>query len=385
MDNFSRERILRRSSRHFLTRAMRFRRSSPSSSLLCVRLGLVPFHYGYVVLFVATIGKIMSAPGQSPCIGVVIDAIMCSLGLSRSAISALYLVATVASAASLPLAGQLVDRFGVQRFVTITALCLGASCWLLSACRNAMLLLICFYLLRLFGQGAIFLVSVTAINLWWVKMRGLMMGIAGAGASVGITALVPVLLQHGLATVGWRQTYVVMAVCAAFGMAPLGFAFYRESPETYGMLPDAGKHAGLAASDSAAQQPENENENEAEDVDAKPSSSSSSPEDEPAWTRAEALRTAAFWSVSFGSLSVALTGTAFWFHLTAVIGERVGGTARTAGGDGFGSGDRGGSGSDHMSELGSGDGDVLAGCVSSAAPPPALMSSVYTAPAIASK
>ena len=179
-------------------------------------------HYGYVVLVVATLGKIMSAPGQSPCIGVVIDCIMGAEGLRANHLG-LYLVATVASAATLPRLGQIVDRVGVRKFVTLTALLLGVACWLMAVVPNAALLLLCFYLLRLLGQGAIFLVSVTAINLWWVKRRGLMMGIAGAAATTGISALVPVLLQHSLAAIGWRQTYFVLGSVSAFGMAPLGW------------------------------------------------------------------------------------------------------------------------------------------------------------------
>ena len=31
--------------------------------------------------------------------------------------------------------------------------------------------------------------------------------------------------------------------------------------------------------------------------------------------------------MSLGSLSIALTGTAFWFHLTAIIADRAGGAA----------------------------------------------------------
>ena len=56
---------------------------------------------------------------------------------------------------------------------------------LLSICESAVLLLLCFYLLRLLGQGAIMLVSQNAINLWFVRLRGLVMGIAAAGASMG--------------------------------------------------------------------------------------------------------------------------------------------------------------------------------------------------------
>ena len=57
-------------------------------TLACQRCGI---HYGYVVLVVATLGKIMSAPGQSPCIGVVIDCIMGSLALSRSTLSLIHI------------------------------------------------------------------------------------------------------------------------------------------------------------------------------------------------------------------------------------------------------------------------------------------------------
>ena len=32
-------------------------------------------HYGWVVLVVATVGKIFTSPGQSPCIGVAIDSV----------------------------------------------------------------------------------------------------------------------------------------------------------------------------------------------------------------------------------------------------------------------------------------------------------------------
>jgi MFS family permease len=283
---------------------------SAKRGLLCVRCGL-PFSYGYIAVVVATVGKIMSSPGQSPCIGVMIECIMSNLQLSRSTISALYLVATCASAASLPQVGQLVDRVGVQRFVALNALLLGGACALFASCTSSLMLLLCFYLLRLLGQGAIFLVSVTAINLWWVKRRGLMMGIAGAGAQAGITALVPVLFLRGLETIGWRQTYLVLAAVSAFGMAPLGWAFYREAPERYGLLPDGLRRAPLAEGDGAVLQHEASMIEAPQHNEPTQRGAAEAQALEPEWTRADALRTGAFWSMSMGSLSIALTGTAF--------------------------------------------------------------------------
>jgi sugar phosphate permease len=291
-------------------------------SLLLVRLGL-PLFYGYVILLVATIGKILSAPGQSPCIGVVVDCVMVSLGLSRSVTSALYLVATVGSAATLPTVGRLVDRHGVQTSITVVSVLLGLACMLLSICESAVLLLLCFYLLRLLGQGAIMLVSQNAINLWFVRLRGLVMGIAAAGASMGVTALVPSAMAAGIDSIGWRPTYRVLGL-VCLGFSALGFAFYREKPELYALRPD-GDSAALAASDSAAEAADEQRQGA---LGAKGEAGKEGDADEePAWTRAEALRTGAFWAISFGCLSIGLTATAFWFHLNRIITDRLGVTA----------------------------------------------------------
>ena len=41
-------------------------------------------HYSWIVLAVGTLGKIFTSPGQSPCIGVVINEIRESLDLSQT-------------------------------------------------------------------------------------------------------------------------------------------------------------------------------------------------------------------------------------------------------------------------------------------------------------
>lgn len=40
--------------------------------------------YGWPVFAAATFGKVMTSPGQSPCIGVAVDAIRSSLDMSRT-------------------------------------------------------------------------------------------------------------------------------------------------------------------------------------------------------------------------------------------------------------------------------------------------------------
>ena len=77
--------------------------------------------YGSVILVVCTMGKIMSSPGQSPCIGPTTDAIMVTLGMSESAITSLYLVGTLGSAFSLPHMGRVLDRIRPRKFIVLVS------------------------------------------------------------------------------------------------------------------------------------------------------------------------------------------------------------------------------------------------------------------------
>ena len=105
---------------------------------------IFPF-YGYVVLVVCTVGKILTAPGQSPCIGVVINSIVDDIGISLTTVTGLYLVATTTSAIALSRMGKVIDRVGVRIMVTVIALLLGVACFVASVARNVGVLLLAFF------------------------------------------------------------------------------------------------------------------------------------------------------------------------------------------------------------------------------------------------
>eukprot|EP01052_Picozoa_sp_SAG31_P026192 SAG31_NODE_2356_length_5874_cov_17.280000_4_plen_211_part_00 len=140
--------------------------------------------YGWIILVVCTVGKIMSSPGQSPCLGPTTDAIATSLGMSESFITGLYFVGTLCSAFSLPQMGKVLDRVRPRKFIVGVSLCLSGACFFLSVTQNAFMLLVAFFMLRFFGQGSMMMASQTPINYWYVTNRGSRMGIAGAATSL---------------------------------------------------------------------------------------------------------------------------------------------------------------------------------------------------------
>ena len=147
--------------------------------------------YGWIILIVCTAGKIMSSPGQSPCIGPTTDAIMVSLNMSETQITSLYLFGTLGSACSLPQMGKVLDRVRPRIFIVGVSLALGGACFLLSVTENAPTLLLAFFLLRFFGQGSMMMASQTPINYWYVSQRGSRMGWAGAAASLFMMGIIP--------------------------------------------------------------------------------------------------------------------------------------------------------------------------------------------------
>ena len=329
--------------------------NSPSSSLKQKFAGkyiiqlFSCFFYGYTILFACTIGKILTAPGQSPCIGVVINSIVEDLNISLTTVTGLYLVATTSSSIALTFMGRIIDRVGVRIMVCIISVMLGVACFVASAAHNIGVLLLAFFLLRFFGQGSLMMVSKTTINYWWVDLRGTMMGIAGALVSLGMTGIFPIILNESISTIGWRSTYIRLGLNSIFFMAPFGFLFYRNQPELYGLLPDGRIDVPLDDDninnnndfDDAMNKNENDDkknsnnvsiaknitnnnknnnsEDDADDSNNNNNNMTASTKIEIDVDAKEAFKTGAFWSNALSLGLVAATGTAFWFHLKGIM------------------------------------------------------------------
>jgi sugar phosphate permease len=261
----------------------------------------------------------MTGPGQSPCIGVVIDELIDALRLSRTTVSTCYLAATCLSAACLPAMGRLIDRAGPRKMVFLIALGLGAACGLLASARSTATLLPAFFLLRFFGQGSMGLVAQTEINLWWVRRRGVLMSYGRAVMSLAIMSLFPVLMRALADRYGWRAMYWQLGAAEVLLMAPLGLVFFRDAPEKYGMRPDA---AAAAPPAQLAAEPAAATVAGGAVIDGAPASGVVAASDavlEVNWTKSEAIRTRAFWAIALGVATRSLVGTALWFHLHAVL------------------------------------------------------------------
>ncbi len=274
-----------------------------------------PFFYGWVIVGAATLGIVMSVPGQTMGVSLFTDHLIGATGLSRLEISNAYLLGTLASGLLLPFGGTLVDRFGVRRGVLVASLGLALTvCLLALADRIAAAtsdavpglpptvaafgaLALGFTGIRFTGQGMLTLVSRTMMARWFERRRGLVSAVSGPFVNFSFAAA-PLLLSLWIARAGWRGAWFEMALVVGVGMGFVGWLLFRESPEECGLRMDgAPAPPPPAAGDTVVSEGGRD------------------------YTRAEALRTGAFWLVTLGIGNQAMVGTGITFHIVDLGAE----------------------------------------------------------------
>jgi MFS transporter, OFA family, oxalate/formate antiporter len=256
-----------------------------------------PFFYGWVVLAVGALGLIMTSPGQTYAVSIFVEHFIADLGLSRSLVSTLYALGTVAGSLALPFIGRAIDRRGPRRMVLLIAVLFGLAWLYMGLVGGVLTLALGFVAIRMLGQGGLALVSQNAINQWWVRRRSLALGLSGLFASLLGLGAFPALVNWLIPQIGWRLTYAALGALLLLVMAPLGYLFFRDRPEDFGLRPD-----GAAALTTSAAPP-----------------FAAPPPLEDNWTRAEALRTPVFWLVVAGLATLAMMSTGLFFHMVSIF------------------------------------------------------------------
>jgi MFS family permease len=127
-----------------------------------------------------------------------------------------------------PLAGAAADRFGVRPLMVLGAILLASGYFLYSTASS----LSDIYAIHVLFAGALatcgLVVNVILVSRWFVKDRGLAMGIALAGTSLGNGTLPP-LNAALIAEVGWRPAFAWSSLLPLL-LIPLVLLVVRERP-----------------------------------------------------------------------------------------------------------------------------------------------------------
>ncbi|SNR33827.1 Major Facilitator Superfamily protein [Lutibacter agarilyticus] len=212
-----------------------------------------PFFYGYIVLFIGTIGIWASIPGQTVGVSVFTDPVKDALGLSRNEFSNAYMIGTFVSSFFVSRAGVLFDKFGARYVSFITTIILGVALLLCSISVEIseaiqqvfsittwvipfIVITVLFFLIRLSGQGVLTMASRNMIMLWFDKNRGKVNSISSIAISLGFSTS-PIFLNELIDTNGWEASWQIIAV-GLFIFSFFILQFYRNKPEDFELNPD---------------------------------------------------------------------------------------------------------------------------------------------------
>jgi MFS family permease len=272
---------------------------------------------GWRMVALAAVALGMTGPGQTVGVSVFIDPMMASLGLSRSAVSAAYLLGTLGGAFVLPRIGRAVDEHGTRASLGVAGALLGVMLVAMGGVRGVVTLALGFVGIRMLGQGALGLVSSNAIAPWFDRRRGLAIGIVSAVGSA-IIALMPLGTTVVIDAVGWRLAWVALGLMVWTVVLPIARFGFVDRPSDRGQIadgwqPSPGGPAGVPVVPfmrALLGRPRHATEL------GRPRS----PEVD--WTRAEALRTPMFWALTSAAAATAMLGTALGFHQIDMLGEQ---------------------------------------------------------------
>ena len=181
-----------------------------------------------VALAVMTIGN-----GGMYVVVTVLPGVQAEFGVARADASLPYTLLMIGFGIGAIVMGRLADRFGVFVPVMISGASLGIGYALSSWAPNIWTFAIAQGLfVGLLGCAALFAPLIADTSLWFVKRRGIAVGVCASGNYLA-GALWPPIAQHFVEQVGWRTTYLGMGVFCAVAILALS-TLMRERPPAIG-------------------------------------------------------------------------------------------------------------------------------------------------------
>ena len=250
--------------------------------------------YGWYIVGVGFLANVASSFALASTLSIFLKPLTAELGISRGVFSLLRSGEGIIAACLAPLVGTLVDRYGGRWLMVIGAAIAGIGFLFLGSIDNFGQFAAIRLTLVTFGDVLMgYMVVNVVVAQWFVRRRGRAFAVTSMGVGFAKVCM-PVLAAWLLLTLGWRQTWMVFGVLTMALLVLPALLVIRRRPEDMGLLPDGGDSSPAAGAK----------------VSRKKIDDYSTSDSETAWTRAEAVRTSAFWLlvITFGISSVGVTG-----------------------------------------------------------------------------
>ena len=233
----------------------------------------LPFFYGWVVLGCLCLAGFARQGPAVAVLSVFVVPMTEAFSWSRTEMSGAVSLGGLLAAFISPVIGPIVDRRGARLILCLAVAGTGVAALALSFTQSLLVFYLLFCFARMVWAGPYDLGLYSALNNWFVARRAIATSIVTLAQLSGLVAL-PLIAQLAMNGSDWRAGWVAVGtVVLVVGFLPCWLLLVRR-PEDVGLQPDrlsGGKTQVLI---------------------------------EPRWTRAEAMRTPAFWLLSLYTVLV---------------------------------------------------------------------------------
>ena len=220
-------------------------------------------YQGWVVVIAVMLALAVSSGGRF-LFGIVLKPVSEEFGWSRTELSLAITISVIALSVLQPLVGILVDRFGSRPILLLGIVGVAAAMIPMTLVTSLWQVYVFYGLFAAFGFAATSPVNTTAlVNGWFEKRRGLALSLATSGSAYGQLLIVPVVTAIMIWS-SWRTAYIAVAATLMVVILPIAIFAVRDAPH----------RADRASRQRAAL--------------------------EPKITIGQAIRTTAYWQLSFG-------------------------------------------------------------------------------------
>ena len=274
--------------------------TTPASEPPRSRLARLPVFYGWIIVAVGFATMAMGVNARTS-FSLLFPEVLNEFQFDRGVAAGIFSFGFFVSAFVAPFVGRLMDRRGPILVVEVGVAMIVFGLGLAAIAREPWQIYVTLGIMV--GSGANFLgysVQSQFIPNWFVRRRGLALGIAFSGVGLGSIILLP-WLQIMIARDGWRWACLVFAVITAVLLFPLNLLL-RKRPADIGLRADgdAAPVAGAAPRASNI-------------VDPAWASIT--------WTLSRAMRTAPFWWIALGYFAILYAWYAVQVHQTKYLIE----------------------------------------------------------------
>ncbi|MDE1148017.1 MAG: MFS transporter [Azospirillaceae bacterium] len=198
------------------------------------------FARGWAVLLAATLGTMCGAsPLPYNTIGSFLQPLMQEFGWNAGAVMTAMMCYGLMGCVCAPIVGALADRFGARVVGLASLVGFGVAFAALGLVNSLPMFYAVYLLIGVVGIGSTPVTWSRAVNLWFVRRRGLALGIMLTGTGLAaffLPATTVFLIQHW----GWRWAYAALALLPLVVALPVVWATLREPTVAESRAADAG-------------------------------------------------------------------------------------------------------------------------------------------------